>query len=172
MADAKITALTANTDPNAADLFVMVDDPAGTPVTKKVAMSDLSADQTEMEAGSSADRFITPAMQHFHPSAAKAWVEATANSTTILASYNITSVTDTATGRMQVNIATDFSGTAWAGQVTLHVDNANGAVLVPSIDVSSAQAAGTVMMESWLVGTTTEALTDPTRWSFVGHGDL
>lgn len=41
MADAKITDLTALTTPALADLLAIVDDPAGTPITKKIALSDL-----------------------------------------------------------------------------------------------------------------------------------
>lgn len=41
MADAKITALTGNTTPELTDILPMVDDPAGTPVTKKITVSDL-----------------------------------------------------------------------------------------------------------------------------------
>lgn len=41
MANAKITELTANTTPVAADLSVMVDDPAGTPLTQKVTLANL-----------------------------------------------------------------------------------------------------------------------------------
>lgn len=40
MADAKITALTAETAPVSTDILPMVDDPGGTPVTKKVTFSD------------------------------------------------------------------------------------------------------------------------------------
>lgn len=40
MADAKITALTALTTPNIDDLYVIVDDVAGTPVTKKIKLLD------------------------------------------------------------------------------------------------------------------------------------
>ena len=41
MADAKISALTAVTLPAAADLIAIVDDPAGTPATKKITHDDL-----------------------------------------------------------------------------------------------------------------------------------
>jgi hypothetical protein len=40
MADSKITALAANTTPAAADLLVMVDDVAGTPVTMNITMEN------------------------------------------------------------------------------------------------------------------------------------
>ena len=42
MADKKITALTALTSLADADLFAVVDDVAGTPVTKKIAASDVA----------------------------------------------------------------------------------------------------------------------------------
>ena len=43
MADTKISALTALTTPVAADLLAIVDDPAGTPITKKVTVGDVLA---------------------------------------------------------------------------------------------------------------------------------
>jgi len=41
MADQKITALTALTTPAVVDLLPIVDDPSGTPITKKITLSDL-----------------------------------------------------------------------------------------------------------------------------------
>lgn len=41
MADTKITALTENTAPIATDILPMVDDPAGTPLTQKVSITNL-----------------------------------------------------------------------------------------------------------------------------------
>src|SRR5678815_900003 len=41
MADQKITALTALTAPTTDDLLAIVDDPAGTPVTKKISILNL-----------------------------------------------------------------------------------------------------------------------------------
>lgn len=41
MADAKITALTANTSPVNTDLAVIVDDPGGTPATQKITLNNL-----------------------------------------------------------------------------------------------------------------------------------
>src|SRR3990172_5955184 len=42
MADAKITALTENTTPVSTDIVPMVDDPAGTPLTQKVTIANLT----------------------------------------------------------------------------------------------------------------------------------
>jgi hypothetical protein len=97
------------------------------------------------------------------------WVRATANSTTIQESYNVSSVADTATGRMTVNIATDFNGATWSPHITLEYNNANGDVLVPGAD-GGGIAAGTLIMEAWTVGASTEALADPTSWSAAGLG--
>lgn len=41
MADAKITALTANTTPALTDITVMVDDPGGSPVTQKITLANI-----------------------------------------------------------------------------------------------------------------------------------
>lgn len=54
MADAKITALDANTTPLKTDLAVIVDDPGGTPVTEKITLDDLLtvvSGLTELAAG-------------------------------------------------------------------------------------------------------------------------
>jgi hypothetical protein len=45
MADQKLSALTAMTEPEAVDLLYIVDDPAGTPTSKKVTRDNLVADQ-------------------------------------------------------------------------------------------------------------------------------
>ena len=41
MANAKITALNANTAPIKTDILAIVDDPGGTPVTEKITLADL-----------------------------------------------------------------------------------------------------------------------------------
>ncbi len=75
-----------------------------------------TATQDEQETGGAVDKMVTPGRQQFHPSAAKVWVkweQTGANS--ILASYNMTSVTDGgAAGDTDHLFATDFSGTEYA----------------------------------------------------------
>jgi hypothetical protein len=75
--------------------------------------------QSEQEAGNATTKAVTPGRQHFHPSAAKFWVNAVGGSTTILASYNMTSWANTGTGDADGTIATDFSGTGWFGCVSI-----------------------------------------------------
>ena len=43
MADTKVTGLTANTTPLSTDIIPIVDDPAGSPLSQKIALSDLMA---------------------------------------------------------------------------------------------------------------------------------
>lgn len=81
-----------------------------------------AATQAEQEAGSITTAYTTPGRQHFHPSACKAWVDFDGTGTpAISASYNVTSITDTAVGRFGINLTTGFSGThygavGWARQ--------------------------------------------------------
>lgn len=72
------------------------------------------------------------------------WVCGTRDSTTIKASFNVTSLGDTATGQQTVTIATDFSSANYAVLVT---PGDNSTSLVASGTVSS-KAAGSYVMNS------------------------
>jgi hypothetical protein len=61
MSDKKITQLTALTSLAGADLFVVVDDVAGTPVSKKIAASDL-ANYISQASADSADIVLSTAV--------------------------------------------------------------------------------------------------------------
>lgn len=76
--------------------------------------SGTAATQAQQEAGTDLTVFSSPGRQHFHPSAAKAWVKFN-SAGTIAASYNITSITDTDVGNWIVNLATDFSTANYCG---------------------------------------------------------
>jgi hypothetical protein len=192
MADTKITDLDENTAPVSTDLMVIVDDPAGTPASQKLTLANLTtlvapaasdtvagkieiAIQSEQETGTDTTRAVTPGRQHYHPSAAKFWVAWTGNSETILASYNVASVTDTTVGDAEGTIATDFSGAAWCGVVTTLETGTDG---WDSNSIQSsgfnARAAGSfgvlcgVMVDG---GTAAGNLTDPDEWHVLGFGD-
>lgn len=68
-----------------------------------------AATQAEQEAASSTTVYASPGRQHYHPSAAKAWVHYDQVADSVLASYNVTSVSDDATGLFTVTWDTDFS---------------------------------------------------------------
>lgn len=71
-----------------------------------------AAAQSDQETGTSTTTYVSPGRQHHHDSAAKCWANFN-SSGTIADSFNITSITDSATGRWGVTIATDFSSTGY-----------------------------------------------------------
>jgi len=126
-----------------------------------------SADQAAVEAASSTIKFVSPGRQQFHPSAAKCWVHAgiTGN---IIASYNISSVTDTGTGVATINISTDFSTANWCcvvgglGPSSILTDAKHiscTAMLAGSIELSAFDSAPNPNLE------------DPTAYFMAGFGD-
>lgn len=106
------------------------------------------ATATEQEAGASAAVFVTPAQQHRHDSAVKFWVNFGPDAA-VADSYNVTDITDTATGNFTVNIATDFSGVAWEHSWGNDVDTlSNDAAL----QVHILKTAGTLPIQTRTIG--------------------
>lgn len=142
-------------------------------VASDTAAGDIEvADQTEMEAASATNRAVTPGRQHFHPSAAKCWC-ISANSTTILASYNMTSITDTGVGDLTFTIATDFSSANWVPVCTQRQPVPS--TTVGTITMTCAKAAGTVDLDTFdfeKAVSTAAPRTDASEVGFVGFGDL
>jgi len=89
---------------------------AGTDTITLVSSGGVSAaTQSEQETASSTSVYVSPGRQQFHPSAAKFWllVTNTAGTFALTSSYNITSITDGATGLYSVTIATDMSASTY-----------------------------------------------------------
>lgn len=129
--------------------------------------------QSEMETGTDVVRAVTPGRQHFHQSAAKFWLKAgiTGN---LLASYNITSVSDTGTGVMGVTIGTDISSANYAVSVSVEATTTTWAVAnARECHIRSATLASTGFSVDCIDNTvTTNAVRDPTTWHCIGFGDL
>lgn len=170
MAEVKISNLTAATEVAAADTLVIVQ--GGTTkratfamdftVTGAWTMTSIAgaaiATQAQQETGTSVINAVSPGRQHYHPSAAKFWVMWNGTGTTILASYNVTSITNSGTGDEVVTIATDFSSAAWAGFLSSNA---------PMNEVYTNVAAGTVQcVTRSSSGTVTDAIDN-----VVGFGD-
>lgn len=192
MADTKITGLTASGALTGDDLVPVVDDPAGTPVSKKATLTQVAAftspaasdtvagvaeiaTQAEQETGTDTGRIVSPGRQHFHASAAKFWVYWTGGSTTILSDYNVDSIANTGTGDADGTITTDFSDANWAGFVCTNESGTDGWD-ADSIQSSgfNARAAGTFGVVCGFIidgGTAVAALTNPEQWQVVGFGD-
>jgi hypothetical protein len=86
----------------------------------KQAIDALSAGLTEAtqsdmedEGTTNANRYVSPEVTKFAPSAVKAWV-LFRHATTIDASYNITSITSNGNADYTITIATDFSSVSYA----------------------------------------------------------
>lgn len=70
------------------------------------------ATQTEVEAGTSTTTTVSPATVKYNPGIAKAWIRFT--NAAILASYNVTSITDNGNGDFYINFTTAFSSANYA----------------------------------------------------------
>lgn len=90
---------------------------ANTAITIGVA---IAASQSDQETGTSTTTVVTPGRQQFHPSAAKAWVQLhhVAGTPTIDSSYNVTSLSDVAQGRVGVNFTVNMSSVNYGISVT------------------------------------------------------
>jgi len=109
---------------------VLSTDGAGQTVWVDASDGASVATQIQMEAAASSAVFSAPSVQQYHPSAAKAWVlynQATGPS--VVASYNVTSVTDGGAGLYTVNWGNDFADTNYAVNVsTIGAGAGNNAV--------------------------------------------
>lgn len=121
-----------------------------------------TATQAEMEAASSTSVAVTPGRQQNHPGMVKFRVRADAAGN-ISESYNVTSITDTGTGRLTVTIATDFSNATWNG-----FGNAESGGTRVVLIATGTYAAGTV---EFACRDELTNLNDPVSWSVGGIGD-
>jgi len=101
-----------------------------------------AATQTEMEAATSSAVFSAPAVQQYHPGHPKGWVyydQLTGPS--VVASYNVTSVTDSGTGLFIVNWDVDFSSANYS--TVASTSGAGGGNSLVGIGETGTKAAGT-----------------------------
>lgn len=153
--------------------------PTALTATQATALLDAASDtakgtieiavQSEMEAATDTGRAVVPGRQHYHPGMAKCWAFITYSGgvPTLTASYNITSISDTNTGRCTITIANDFSSADYAFSVTgregVAGDKGQGAVQAGS------QAAGSLVA---VYANSAGNYDDPSALSFIGYGDL
>jgi hypothetical protein len=131
--------------------------------------------QSEMETGTSTTLVVTPGRQHYHDSACKFWVYWVGGSTSIVSSYNVDTIANTAAGDADITITTDFSDANWCGLVCTNDAGANGwdANTIQSCGFN-ARAAGTagVLCGSINDGNTAAAaLLNPDHYQACGFGD-
>jgi hypothetical protein len=105
--------------------------------------------------------------------AARFWVIWTGNSTTILDSFNTTSIADTAVGDADVTIGTDFASANWVAQVTGIETSGFTTTTIYSAGVNSIAAGVLGCMFGNMIdgGTAAGGLFDPDQWMVAGYGD-
>lgn len=131
-----------------------------------------AATQAEMEAGTATNKYVTPQGVNWHPGVSKFWVKAGVTGN-VLASWNVTSLTDNGTGDITVTIATDFSSVDYCAQVSVEMTATTYAVAntrEPHIRFGG-QAAGTLRCDCTDNTATTSLIKDPTFWHISGLGD-
>ena len=124
-----------------------------------------AATQAEMEAGSILTASVTPGRQHYHPSAAKGWCQASVSGT-INGSYNTTRVADNGAGDITFNWGTDFSGTNYCAIAQGQKDP--GGVLYSTHQLATSFAAGATRAQ---LVRNDFVLIDPDLWMAVVLGD-
>lgn len=74
-----------------------------------------AATQAQQEAGTNTGAIVTPAVQQYHPSAAKGWILFNGSGTPAAsASYNVSSITDVGGGQWKINWSTAMSSANYA----------------------------------------------------------
>lgn len=135
-----------------------------------------AATQGDMETATATNKVVTPGVVHFHPGVAKCWwrVTVSGGTPTLANSYNITSITDTATGQLTVTINVDFSGVNYA--CVTGVERAATALTVANCRVdmirNATPAAGSIIHECHDLTATTTLAADPATWYGACFGDI
>ena len=125
----------------------------------------VSATQAEMETGTSTTVPVTPGRTQYHPGVAKGWGDFGSDGT-IATSYNVTSIADTATGRVTVTWETDFSDANYVALGT--AQGANGSPLFVAVSNDTPPTAGVTVFNCF---NDAGGSADPNEWHVVVFGD-
>jgi hypothetical protein len=138
----------------------------GGPITSTGTVTVTGASQSDQETGSSTSVVVTPGVQKFHPSSAKAWVKWTGSTGAILASYNVTSVTRSLAGVYVVNFTTAFSSANYG--VAASCEGTGAAAGLFAVVTNTTPATGSCGITTL---NTTFSAADPTSGYAVFYGD-
>jgi hypothetical protein len=133
-----------------------------------------AATQANQETATSNTVYVTPGVQHFHPSACKGWGKA-AGSGSLTTGYNMDACTDTGTGRLGVNITTDMSSANYS--IVTSVARVTTSLSVANVDNgglirNASQAAGVFEIENYDDTATTHVAQDPQSYFWATFGDI
>jgi hypothetical protein len=150
--------------------FVWTGD-VSTTLNKKMLLSTIqtlfAASAADQETGSSAAKNVTPAVQHRHASAAKAWVNFDGTGTvTIQNDYGVSSITDNAGGDFTVNFDQAFSSANYAFAVT--PGQGTGTAVIVAFSAAAAPSASAFRFQVNQIGV---GAFDPDPCSAIFFGD-
>jgi hypothetical protein len=134
-----------------------------TDASGNLQFSSYNASAAQQEAASSSAVFVTPAVQQRHPSSAKGWVKCGVAGN-IISSYNVASISDTATGQMAVNWSTAFSSVDYVVNVTVYVASS-------SAQVAQVYGQSTGAVNCYSANSSAGTLLDPIYWLVTAYGD-
>lgn len=127
-----------------------------------------AATQADQETGTSTTTFVSPGRQQYHASAAKVWcLWTTVTTTTITASYNVTSLTDNGTGDTTINFTVAFS----SGNYSYSFGGSNSASFGVMVEQQSATAPQAASCRTVAFRITTDAAVDSAGLSAHFFGD-
>lgn len=133
-----------------------------------------AATQAEMEAGTATNKYVTPQGVNWHPGVAKAWGKH-ANSGAVpqmTATWNVTSVTDSAPCRATPVIATDFSSANYSIAAMVEPATTTYSATTTSLITvirNATPAAGTFTID--ILEIDIGQATDPAAWYWAAWGD-
>jgi hypothetical protein len=164
-----ITGQAEDTAPDGTADFLLSYD-ASANALKKVKPQSLSATQVQQEASSTPGAFVSPARQHFHPSAAKAWVvvDNDTGAPSILRSYNVSSLTDNSSSNYTVNFSVSFSSANYAVAGWVY----DSAVVNPYIAGQSGAAPSSAACPIHISNGANGSLDTANLWTAIFYGDL
>lgn len=131
------------------------------------------ATQAEMEAATSLVTTVSPGRFQYHPGSCKAWGKAVGNGTSLTVNYNVSGITDTATGRLGVTIGTDFSSANYSVVASLErsVTSLTATGVEDHAIRNASPAAGSFEIESYDQTAILFAAQDPANYFFECFGD-
>lgn len=170
------TTLAAAIQDVADDLAAAIDDLDDIATTLSPGLVQL-ATQTEMEdiglGGVTTDKAVVPSRVRYHPGVCKVWslVTVSGGTHTLVASYNVSSITDGSTGVHTITINSDFTDANWtclasaegAGQATTDAR-------VASVVAKTAESVSVVTYDLG-TGLTGPVIQDAVTVSMAGFGD-
>ena len=165
-----INTLTADATPDGAADYIPTYD-ASASGGKKVLIQNLAATQAQQETGSAITNFVTPGRQQYHQSAAKGWGmydQSSGTASLSSPSYNVSSITDGATGVATVNWTTAFSTAVYS-----FVGFARATILNSSniLCQNTSQSKSTTAQPVTIRVTSTDAAADAADVAFAAFGD-